>query len=110
MTSISSLTSWIYLIAAIALEAAGTTLMKGCPRIVSLMSLLMLVCYALSLVFCILAAKTISISIVYALWCALGIFIIAIVGVVRFGEPISLPRTIFFVLIIIGAAGLVLSE
>ncbi len=101
---------WICLIVAIAFEVTGTVLMKLSKSILSVTSLLMLIAFALSLFFCMFAARRIPISIVYASWSAIGIAAVAIIGTVYFKEPMTLIKIVSLILIVIGVLGLLLNE
>lgn len=106
----SIIISWLYLLVAISLEISGFLLMKFIKNIISWKTLIMLCIYALSLIFCTLAARKIELSIIYAVWCALGISIIAIIDIIIFGESNSIFKIIFFTFIIIGIIGIVLNS
>ncbi|MEW6771462.1 MAG: multidrug efflux SMR transporter [Bacillota bacterium] len=103
--------SWIYLVLAIVLEVSGTTCMKlsqGFTRF--LPSVLMFLLYGLSLGSLTLALKKIDVSLAYAVWSGLGTALIAAVGILWFKEPAGAPKVFCLGLIIIGVAGLHLTE
>ena len=103
--------SWIYLVVAILLEVSGTTCMKlseGFSRFTP--SLLVFLFYGGSLVFLTLTLKGIEVSIAYAVWSAVGTALIATVGIVWFGEGLSLLKIVSLVLIVVGVVGLHLSQ
>ena len=102
--------SWVYLFVAISFEISGFLLMKYIKNIISWKTLLMLCIYALSLIFCTLATRKIELSIIYAVWCAVGISVIALLDIIIFGESNNLFKIISFVFIIIGIIGLVLNS
>ena len=106
----SALISWFYLLVAIAFEISGSLLMKYIKDIISFKTLLMLFVYSLSLVFCTLAARKIELAIIYAVWCVVGISVVAVIDVVLFKESNNLFKTISFALVIIGIIGLVLNS
>jgi len=64
------------------------------------------VMYLLSLVFLALATKKMEIGTAYAIWAGAGVSIIALAGVVWFGEPFTLTRAASLLLIIAGIVGL----
>ncbi len=102
--------SWVYLLLAIGLEVSGTTCMKLSDGFANLIaSLLTFVFYALSLVALTLAVKHIDISISYAVWSGLGTGLMAIIGVVWFGESMTILKAAALALIIAGVVGVNLS-
>ena len=101
---------WIYLTFAIVFEVAGTTCMKlaaGFSK--SGPSVLMGVFYTASLGFLTLALKKVDISVAYAIWSGVGTALIASVGILWFGEPLTIARTCGMVAIITGVVLLNLS-
>ncbi|BAY15794.1 small multidrug resistance protein [Nostoc sp. HK-01] len=98
--------SWLYLIAAILFEVAGTTSMKlseGFTRTIP--SVLIFICYGICFSFLTLALKKIEVSIAYAVWSGLGTTVIATIGVIWFRESMSLTKLFSIALIIIGVIG-----
>lgn len=99
--------SWVYLFLAIGLEVSGTTCMKlsqGFARTTP--SVLIFVFYGLSIVALTMAVRRIDISVSYAVWSGLGTGLIAVIGVVGFGEPLTMAKAIALMLIIAGVAGI----
>ncbi|CEG11750.1 Multidrug efflux transporter [groundwater metagenome] len=102
--------AWIYLILAILLEVAGTTCMKFSEGFTKILpSVMMFVFYAGSFVALTYAVKTIDIGLAYAVWAAVGITLIAIIGILYFKEPVTALKIVSIGLIIIGVVGLYLS-
>lgn len=102
---------WVLLLAAIVSEVAGTTFMKlsmGFTKLVP--SVLLAVCYLISLTLLNLALKGVSVSVAYAIWSGAGTALVAGIGWVLFGERMSLIKIICILLIIAGVAGLNLAE
>lgn len=102
---------WLLLFAAILFEISGTTCMKlseGFQK--PLPSVGIFVFYASSIVCLTLAVKTIEVSIAYAIWSAVGIAIIATIGITFFGEQLTFSRVFFLTLIVIGVVGLNLTK
>ena len=99
--------SWLYLSAAILLEVSGTVSMKlseGFNRLVPTVA--MFVFYGLSLVAMNLALKQIDVSIVYAVWSAVGTALISAIGIFWFREPVTILKMVSIFLIIVGVVGL----
>ncbi|MBI4515600.1 MAG: multidrug efflux SMR transporter [Deltaproteobacteria bacterium] len=102
--------SWVYLVLAILLEVSGTTCMKlshGFSKPGP--SALIFIFYLLSIVSLTLAVKHIDISVSYAVWSGLGTAIIATIGIVWFGEPLTALKAAALGLIIIGVVAVNLS-
>ena len=103
--------SWFYLILAIGLEVSGTTCMKlsdGFAKTTA--SLLIFVFYGMSIVALTLAVKHIDISVSYAVWSGLGTGLMAVIGVVWFGEPLTSLKAAALALIIVGVVAVNLSQ
>ena len=102
--------SWVYLFLAIFFELVGTTSMKlsnGMSKIVPTIG--MFVSYFLCLSILSLALKKIDISVAYAIWAAVGIVIISIIGIVLFKEKINTVKVVSIIFIVVGVLGLKLS-
>ncbi len=102
--------SWLLLIAAIFMEVCGTTCMKlsqGFTKIVP--SVLIFVFYAASFTLMTFAIKKLDLSLTYAIWSGVGTFLIAVIGLFWFKEPMTLLKVISMVLVIAGVIGLNLS-
>jgi small multidrug resistance pump len=103
--------SGFYLAAAIALEICGTTSLKlsdGFSRIGP--SALVVLCYAASFALLSAALRGIELSIAYALWSGIGTAVVAAIGVIWFGESGGVWKLTCLALIVLGVAGLHLSE
>ena len=101
---------WLYLTLAILAEVAGTTCMKlsaGFTR--STPSVLMWLFYGVCFYFLTLALKKVDVSVAYAIWSGLGTALIATLGVLYFGEPISILKVVGLVAIIGGVVVLNIS-
>lgn len=95
--------SYTFLIYAILAEALGTTTLKlseqftkPVPAIVTVLA------YATAFCLLSLSLKTIPVGIAYAIWAAVGIVLIAIIGAIAFKQTPDLPVLIGLVLIIAG--------
>ena len=99
--------SWFYLFLAIVFETASTTLLKLSNGFsVLLPSIGTVIGYILCFYFLSLAFKTIDISIAYAVWGAVGIVLITLIGIFTFHENVSFLKILFIALIIISTVGL----
>lgn len=103
--------SAVYLSAAIVLEICGTTSLKlsdGFTRIGP--SAAVAVCYVASFLLLSLALRGIALSIAYALWSGVGTAAVAAIGIVWFGEAAGTWKLLCLALIVLGVAGLHLSD
>jgi small multidrug resistance pump len=97
--------SVVYLAAAIVLEVCGTTSLKlsdGFTRIGP--SGIVVLCYVASFALLSLALRGIELSIAYAVWSGVAI------GILWFGESAGAWKLLCLTLIVLGVAGLRLSE
>ena len=98
---------WAYLVLAIIFEVFGTTMMKlsnGLSQITP--TVLMFVSYVASFSMLALALKTIEVSVAYAIWSALGIILISIIGIFYFNETVSSTKILSILIILIGVISL----
>jgi small multidrug resistance pump len=102
---------WCFLILAIVLEVCGTTCMKlsqGFSRLTP--SVLIFVFYAACFAVFTLALRRIEVSTAYAIWSGLGTALIAVIGIVWFGEQVSALKVGGLALVIAGVVALNLTE
>ncbi len=103
--------AWVYLMLAIAFEVTGTTSMKLADGFQNLLpSVVVFVCYGISIALLTMAVRTIDISVAYAIWCAIGMVLITAIGVFWFNESASAWKMISIGIIIIGVVSLQLSD
>ena len=103
--------SGAYLAAAIAFEICGTTSLKlsdGFTRIAP--SGAVILCYVASFALLGLALRGIELSIAYAVWSGVGTAVVASIGIIWFGEGTGIWKLLCLALIVLGVAGLHLSE
>lgn len=99
--------SWVYLIAAILFEIFATSMLKLAEGFtVFVPSAATVVGYAFSFFFLSQSLKTLDMSVVYAIWSALGIVLISIIGIFFFHEHVSFLKILFISLILVGTVGL----
>lgn len=95
--------AYVFLVAAIASEVAGTSLLKKTDGFTQLWpSVASLVAYAAAFVFLSRAMKTVPVGIAYALWAGLGTAGIVVIGAAFLGEPLSAVKLLGVGLIIAG--------
>ncbi|MFO8009915.1 MAG: multidrug efflux SMR transporter [Dehalococcoidia bacterium] len=98
---------WLMLALAIFFEVCGTTCLKlsdGFSRLIP--SIMIFVFYGLSFTAAALAVKHLDISYFYAIWAALGVLLITVIGVIYFEEPLTAMKIVSIILIVAGVSGL----
>lgn len=99
--------AWVLLAIAIASEIAATTSLKqsdGFTR--PLWSVAVVLGYCLSFFLLSQVLKTIPVSVAYAVWSGAGTAVVAAIGMVVLGEPVSLLKVGGIALIIAGVVAL----
>ena len=95
--------TYIFLIAAIFCEVAGTMLLPVSQNFTKIFPTVGLVAaYVSSFYFLTFALKTIPIAVVYASWAGLGIFLIAVLSKFIFDQSLSWQVILGLILIILG--------
>lgn len=95
--------AYAYLAAAIILEVFGTVAMKyseGFTKVVP--SILTVACHGICFVSLTVALKSLPVSNVYAIWAGVGTALMAILGLIIFGEPLPLQKVLATGLIVLG--------
>ncbi|GIN20186.1 MAG TPA: QacE family quaternary ammonium compound efflux SMR transporter [Bacillus bacterium] len=95
--------SWLYLVAAIIFEIAGTVSMKlsdGFTKAIP--SILMILFYLFAFASLNFSLKTIPVSVAYAIWSAIGTAAIAVIGYLVFKETLTVMKVSAILLIIVG--------
>ena len=103
---------WVWLLASIVCEVIGTTMLKLASEggkhaywySAGVMTFY-IACFALLGV----AMKHFSLGVVYATWSGLGVSLLAMIGIVFFGDEINPLKVFSFLLIIVGVIGLNMS-
>ena len=104
------MTAWLYLSAAIAMEIAGTFLLKLSDGFAKWQwGALSLCCYAVSFLFLAPALKLLPVGIVYAIWSGVGIIGVTALGIAVFGDRLALAQYGFIAMILVGTVGLKLT-
>ncbi len=94
---------YLYLGIAIIAEVIGTSALKASNGFTeTLPSIIVVIGYSVAFYFLSLVLKTIPVGIAYAIWSGLGIVLIAVVGLVFFGQKLDVPALIGMFLIIVG--------
>lgn len=102
---------WLLLLAAILCEVTATTSMKLSEGFTKpIPSVTMIVGYIASAVLITYAIKRIELSIAYAIWAGLGVFLTTLIGVYFFRETLTPMKMVSTAMIIAGVMGLYLSQ
>jgi small multidrug resistance pump len=100
----------LQLAGAIAAEIVGTTALRasqGFTRLVP--SLIVLAAYPLSFFLLSKVLERMSLAVAYAVWSAVGTAVIALIGAVAYGEPLTAAKIFFLAVVVVGVVGLQLS-
>jgi len=99
--------AWGLLSVAIAMEVLGTSLLKYSNGFAKWhWGMLAIACYSTSLWFLAPVLKSIPVGVAYAIWAGCGIVLITLVGILVFGQKLSLLQIGMIGLILVGAIGL----
>lgn len=94
---------WLFLIGAIVLETFATLMLKYSEQFTKLLpTIAMIASYGLSIYLLSHALRTMPIGIAYAIWSALGIVLITLIGIFVFKQVPDLPAYIGIALIMAG--------
>lgn len=95
--------TYIYLVIAVAFETIGTAGLQAPEQFTKLKPLLLTAaCYTAAFYFLSLVLRTMPVGLAYAIWSGLGIVLIAIIGLVWFGQKLDMPALVGLALIIAG--------
>lgn len=101
------MSAWLYLCGAIALEVAGTFLLKLSNGFEKWhWGMLSILCYSACFWVLAPALKVIPVGIAYAIWAGVGIVAAAVIGVLAFNEKLGALQLMFIALVLAGAIGL----
>jgi small multidrug resistance pump len=95
--------NWIFLSIAIVSEVIATSSLKAADGFTRLWpSVVVVLGYASSFYFLSLTLRTIPVGVAYAVWCGVGILLVATIGWVVYGQKLNIPGMAGMVLIIAG--------
>lgn len=98
---------WLYLALAIAFEVAGTTAMKLSDGLRKPgWALAMLVAYTACFGLVTLSLRRLDLSVAYTIWAGVGTALVAVLGVVAFGEPVTALKIVGVLLVVAGVVAL----
>lgn len=94
---------YVPLILAIGLEVVGTSLLQRSQQFTRLWPTVgMALCYLASFYLLSLSLRALPLGIAYAVWSALGIVLVALIGFFVFGQRLDLPAILGLGLIVLG--------
>ena len=95
--------TWTALLAAIALEVAGTSLLQASQQFSRLWPTLgMAACYLAAFYLLSLALREAPVGIAYAIWSGLGVVAISLIGLVAFGQKLDAAAAVGLAMIVGG--------
>lgn len=101
------MSGWYYLLGAIALEVAGTFLLKLSSGFEKWhWGTLSILCYSACFWVLAPALKVIPVGVAYAIWAGVGIVAAAVIGLFAFNEKLGALQLLFIGLVLAGAIGL----
>jgi len=102
--------AWVYLFSAVISEVIWAVSLKYADGFTKLWpSVVAVVTSAISMILLILAVRTIPLGTAYAIWTGLGAVGTVIMGIMLFGEELTVTRMLCLVLIFGGVIGLKLT-
>ena len=95
--------SYLYLAGAIFCEVVATLLLPYSKNFTKVYpSIFLVIFYLVAFVFLSFAVKEIPLTIVYATWCGVGIFLVSVLSYFLFGQSIPWQGILGLILIVIG--------
>jgi small multidrug resistance pump len=99
------MTTYLYLLTAVVFETIGTSALQASeqftrPRPV----IITLACYGITFYFLSLALRGMPVGVAYAIWSGLGIILIALIGLIWFGQKLDTAALVGLGLIVAGVA------
>ncbi len=95
--------AYFFLLVAVIAETIGTTSLQASQQFTRFgPSILVVVGYGFAFYFMALTLKYMPVGIVYAIWSGLGIFLIAMIGFVVFGQKLDWPAILGLAMILAG--------
>jgi small multidrug resistance pump len=99
------MTTYIYLLTAVVFETIGTSALQASEQFTRTRPLLLTIaCYAATFYFLSMALRGMPVGVAYAIWSGLGIVLIALIGLVWFGQKLDAAALVGLGLILAGVA------
>ena len=97
--------TYFYLLTAVVFETIGTSALKASEQFTRPLPLLVtFACYAATFYFLSLTLRAMPVGVAYAIWSGLGIVLIALIGLVWFGQKLDFAALVGLGLILAGVA------
>lgn len=94
---------YVPLITAIVLEVLGTSMLQRSEQFTRLWpTLVMTLCYLASFYLLSVSLKVLPLGVAYAIWSACGVALVAVIGLVVFGQRLDMPAVLGLALIVAG--------
>lgn len=99
--------AWLFLAIAIGAEITATTALKYSNGFAKMgPTIIVIAGYSIAFFMLGQALKTMDVGIAYAIWAGLGTAIVAVIGIVLLGEPISAMKVLGIAMVIGGVVAL----
>jgi small multidrug resistance pump len=99
------MTTYIYLLTAVVFETIGTSALQASEQFTRTRPLLLTIaCYAATFYFLSMALRGMPVGVAYAIWSGLGIVLIALIGLIWFGQKLDAAALVGLGLILAGVA------
>ncbi|MDI9245790.1 multidrug efflux SMR transporter [Marinobacter sp. CHS3-4] len=97
------MTHWLFLAVAIIAEVVGTSFLKQADGFTRFWpSVTVVASYVIAFYFLSLTLKTLPVGLAYAVWAGAGVALIALVGLIFFGQVLDWPALVGIALIVSG--------
>ena len=103
---------WLWLLGSIVCEVVGTTFLKlasECGKHTVWYTVGVVAFYVTSFALLSGAMRYFSLSTVYATWSGLGVSLLAVIGVIVFGDTVNILKVVSLILVIAGIVGMNMS-
>ncbi|MEP2532547.1 SMR family transporter [Shimia sp.] len=95
--------AYLVLFIAVVFETIGTTALQASHQFTRLVpSVIVVLSYGAAFYFMALTLKVLPVGITYAIWSGLGIVLIAIIGLIAFGQKLDWPAVLGMAMILAG--------
>jgi small multidrug resistance pump len=99
------MTTYLYLLTAVVFETIGTSALQASEQFTRLRPVLItLACYGMTFYFLSQALRGMPVGVAYAIWSGLGIILIALIGLIWFGQKLDTAALVGLGLIVAGVA------
>ena len=99
------MTTYLYLLTAVVFETIGTSALQASEQFTRPQPVIItLACYGITFYFLSLALRGMPVGVAYAIWSGLGIILIALIGLVWFGQKLDTAALVGLGLIVAGVA------